>query len=210
MNNVQIDLLNERLRPQTMEELNLPDRIIRQLQKMEEGGFPMNMIFYGQPGIGKTSAARMLIRNSDVLELNGSHNDGDKTMVNKILSFCSTMSMIDKPKVIFVDEADYMPKVVQDALRNPIEVFSRNARFILTANDYKKLTPALRSRCLGLCFDVPVVDRPEVIARLVTRYESRLSALGLQVDPVRLREIVGIYFPDLRAVANNIEFEFAF
>jgi DNA polymerase III delta prime subunit len=193
-----------------MDELNLPEATISQFQKMEETGFPMNMIFYGQPGIGKTSAARMLIRNSDALELNGSHNDGDKTMVNNILNFSRTLTLFGKPKVVFIDEADYMSKQLQDALRNPIEAVSDNTRFILTANDYKKLTLPLRSRFLEICFDVPIIDQPSVQERIVERYQRRLTELGIEISPNRLKEIVGTYFPDLRKVANQIEFEVGF
>jgi putative ATPase len=207
MKNHHLDLLNERLRPQKMEELNLPERSIAHLKKMEESGFPMNMIFYGQPGIGKTSAARMLIRNSDALELNGSHSDGDKTMVNNILDFSRTLTLFGKPKVVFIDEADYMSKGVQDALRNPIEAVSDNTRFILTANDYNKLTPAIRSRFLGVCFDIAPMDRAMFVERMVSRYERHLSDLGIEIESSLLREIVGIYFPDLRMVANQIQFE---
>ena len=104
--------------------------------------------------------------------------------------------------------SDEKLKPVQDALRYTIEKVSNYARFILTANDNKKLTPAIKSRCVGICFDVVSKDRPEVIDRLVSRYQVRLEELGITVDPKRLQEIAAIYFPDLRAVANQIDFEF--
>lgn len=202
-------LLNELLRPQKLEDLNLPAKTVERLLKMQKTGFPLNMIFYGKPGIGKSSAARVMLRNSDVYEINGSHNSGDKTMVNAIQTFCSTMSLLGKPKVVFIDEADFMPRNVQDALRYTIEQVSENARFIMTANDYTKMTGAIKSRCVGLCFDVPIKERDEVIDKMLCRYQQHLKSLRIKYEPTRLREILGIYFPDLRAVANQIEFEFA-
>jgi putative ATPase len=208
MENQHAPLLNEILRPKTLGELNLSDVLIARLERMERSGFPMNMIFYGKPGIGKSSAARVLVQNSDVLELNGSHNSGDKRMVNTIESFCSTMSLIGLPKVVYIDEADFMSKVVQDALRYTIEQMSDNARFVLTANNFSKLTPAIRSRCLGICFDVEPANQIQVVERMTGRYRERLDDLGIIFDYQRLKEIVGIYFPDLRMVANQIQFEF--
>jgi hypothetical protein len=41
------------------------------------------------------------------------------------------------------------------------------------------------------------------------RYEKQLSELGIRFDRERLNEILGIYYPDLRSIANHIEFEFA-
>lgn len=168
------------------------------------------MLFYGSPGIGKTSAARILIRElgADVYELNGSFNKGDKTMVAGIESFASTLSLIDGPKVCFIDEADAMSKDVQASLRNVIERVSGNARFLLTANDDKKLTPAMKSRCLPICFDVPPSQIRNIVDRMALRYEQKLKELGYRVDESRIREIVAYYFPDLRMIANLFQMEF--
>ena len=75
----------------------------------------------------------------------------------------------------------------------------------MTANDYVKVDPALRSRCLPVCFDLSAKDEPEVIARLCARYEQRLKELGYVLDAERLGEIVRRDFPDLRAIANQLE-----
>ena len=44
--------------------------------------------------------------------------------------------------------------------------------------------------------------------RLMKRYENILPANGFKLDKVRLEQIVDANFPDLRSIANNIEFEF--
>ena len=62
---------------------------------------------------------------------------------------------------------------------------------------------------MSICFDIGPGDRAEVQANLTDRYERKLSALGMQFDKERLNEIIGIYYPDLRSIANHIEFEFA-
>jgi replication factor C small subunit len=203
------DLLSEILRPQTLADLNLPGRTLASLSRMVQSGQVMNMLFYGSPGIGKTSAARILIRElgADVYELNGSFNKGDKTMVAGIESFASTLSLVEGPKVCFIDEADAMSKDVQASLRNVIERVSGNARFLLTANDDKKLTPAMKSRCLPICFDVPPSQIRNIVDRLTARYEHRLRELGYKVDERRVREIVACYFPDLRTIANMFQME---
>lgn len=201
-------LLSEILRPQCIAELNLTERISDSLKRMEKSGSVMNLLFYGEPGIGKTSAARILTAKADVYEINGSFTPGDKTMLKEIEAFASAISLLSQPKVCFIDEAEYLTKEVQAGLRYTIEKFSRTTRFILTANDFKKITPALRSRCASICFDVAPKDRREVVDKMVARYERVLPTLGYTVDSVRLREIVGIYFPDLRTIANQLELNF--
>ena len=201
-------LLSELLRPRSVSELNLPSDISSSLERMEKSGAVMNMIFYGEPGIGKTSAARILTQNSDVFEINGSFHLGDKTVQKEIERFASTVSLFSQPKVCFIDEAEYLAKEVQAGLRHTIERFSATTRFILTANDIKKVTSAITSRCAPICFDVAPKDRASVIERMIARYERRLSEVGYQYDLNHLREIVSIYFPDLRSIANQFQLKF--
>jgi hypothetical protein len=70
------------------------------------------------------------------------------------------------------------------------------------------LIKGIHSRLMPICFDVAPADRTEVIDRLQARYAKALRELGVAFDERRLAEIAGIYFPDLRAIAIHIEFEF--
>lgn len=209
MNNYS-DLLSEQFRPKDLDDIFLPRRILNSLKRMLESGNVMNLLFYGTPGIGKTSAARILCKQADVYEINGSHNNGDKTMTNDITRFATAASLSGENKIVFIDEADFMPKSVQESLRYIIEAVSRNTRFILTANNISGITPAIKSRCVSIPFDVTPNDRSEVIETIFNRYKMRLEQLGTEFDPVRLKEIIGIYFPDLREIANRIQLEFGF
>lgn len=206
-----LPLLSEILRPKNLGELNLPDSLVNSLTRQAESGTIMNMIFYGSPGIGKTSAAKILIKDldADVKEINGSINNGDKSLVKQIEAFSSSVSLLGRPKICFIDEADYLPKAVQEPLRYIIENVSGNTRFILTANNIEKLSPAIKSRCLPICFDVSRKDAGQVIDKMVGRYEEKLASLGVNPDPVRVREIVSIYFPDLRNISNHFQIEFS-
>lgn len=65
----------------------------------------------------------------------------------------------------------------------------------------------LKVRCKPLCFDIPVAEKSAVIARVLPRYLERLRILNLDIEERRVRELFHIYFPDLRALANQIEME---
>ena len=57
------------------------------------------------------------------------------TLRTKIKNFASTVSLSGGSKVVILDEADYISAdSVQPALRNFIEEFSSNCRFIFTCN----------------------------------------------------------------------------
>jgi DNA polymerase III delta prime subunit len=202
-------LLSELLRPQSLAEITLPDDEIIFLEAMVASGSPMNLLFYGKPGSGKTSTARILLKDldADFIELNGSFNNGDKTAVKRIEGFAYSTSMIGRPKVCFIDEADFMPKAVQDPLRYIIEKASDNCRFIMTANNLGGLSSAIQSRCMPLCFDIQSKDRQVIIDRMTKQYEAKLGAMGYSFDQKKIHEIISLYFPDFRRIANRFQME---
>ena len=210
----QQSLLSEVLRPTSLSQLNLPSDLTRSLDRLMKTGSFMNLLFYGEPGIGKTSAARIILKEieADYLELNGSFNSGDKTMLKDIEKFAGTFSLFQKPKIVFIDEADYLSPVVQSALRYIVEDVSRrtSTRFLMTANNVKKISSAIRSRFVSIGFDVPPTERASVVVDLVERYTERLTELGCIFDPVRLNQVVSVNFPDLRSIANALQIEFEF
>ena len=204
-------LLSEQLRPTSLADITLPSGIIRSFERMVQNGRLLNMVFYGKPGIGKTSAARILLRElgADVYELNGSFNNGEKTMVKSIENFAHTTSLLGRPKIVFIDEADQMSFATQDAIRYTIEKTSGNTRFLLTANDITKLTNAIKSRCLPICFDLKPVEAADFVEELTGRYDEKLRKLGFKMEPQRIKEIIGLSFPDMRMIANRLELEAA-
>jgi DNA polymerase III delta prime subunit len=216
-------LLSELLRPRQLDDLTLPQWVIDRLQQMIDEKDFMNMLFYGQPGIGKTSAARILSKaatsGSRTLanvtnppgeqEFNGSSATGIDFVRTTITRFATSMSFTDGPKLCVIDEADYMSKNAQAGLRKVIEDYYENCRFLLVANDRSKIIDAVDSRLVAICFDFVGADRKEVKEGLFRRYVDVLTREGIPFDDKRLVELIGIYYPDLRSIANHLEFEFA-
>ena len=204
---------SDNLRPQIADDLLLPDKQIERLKKMIETGNPINMLFYGTPGRGKTSAARIFIQalkeNFDIREWNGSLSNGDKAFAREIEEFArpTTLLSANSDKLAFVDEADALTKGVQESLRYIIEN-ARRCRFIMTANDINRVTPAIRSRLLPIDFDITGSGVREVLERLKKRIPERLDAMGVEYDLESAQTIISTYYPDMRAVANRLDFEF--
>ena len=170
-------LVSELLRPQQLGDLTLPKRIIDRLQRMIETDSVMNMLFHGEPGLGKTTAARLIASQSGeggFLEINGSTATGVDFVREQIAPYTRTYSMLsDRRKLIFIDEAEYISKQAQAALRKVIEDASDVCRFLFSVNDISKIIPALHSRLISICFDIPPSDRADVKQRLLNAIHMR-------------------------------------
>ena len=84
-----------------------------------------------------------------------------------------------------------------------------HTRFLLAVNDISKIIPEIQSRLMPISFDIEASDRDDVQQRLIGRYETKLAQYGILYDKPRLIEIIGTNYPDLRSIAQKVDFEFA-
>jgi DNA polymerase III delta prime subunit len=171
-------------------------------QWIKEGSIP-HLLFSGAAGIGKTTLAKILIKQLaideyDVLEINASRENNVDTVRDRITNFVQTMPF-GKFKVVLLDEADYLSPNAQAALRGVMESYSESARFILTCNYPHKIIPALHSRCQG--FHIEKVDHTEFTARAATV----LVTEGVEFDLDTLDSYVKATYPDLRKCLNLLQ-----
>jgi DNA polymerase III delta prime subunit len=202
-------LLSDLCRPKSLDDLNLPDKEIAFLKAMAKNKRHIkNLLFSGKPGIGKTSAALILIQNMDF----SSSVYNERTV--RGLSFKSFMedyfgsrSFDGNFKTLIINEADTLKKTDQVYLLDAIERLSDNGRFIMTANVPRKMIDPLKSRLTHISFDIRPTDRQAVIEKMIKRYVQILHDNGRPIDQDVISKIVHIYFPDLRTVANELERE---
>ena len=201
----------EKYRPKTIEDCILPEDIKQTFQSFLRQGEISNLLLSGTAGTGKTTVARALCEElkCDYLIINGS-DEGRQidTLRTKIKSFASTVSL-DKEanhKVIIVDEADYMnADSVQPALRNFIETFYKNCRFIFTCNFKNKIIPALHSRCTVVDFAIKNGYRKICADAMMNRLGNILDEEKIPYDKKVLAELIIKHFPDFRRTINELQ-----
>ena len=141
----------EKYRPQKIADCILTEGLLKTFQSIIDSGEMQNMLFAGTAGLGKTTVARAMCNTLglDYIIVNGSEESGIDVLRNKIRQFASSVSLQSRgPKVIILDEADYLnPSSTQPALRGFIEEFSNNCPFILTCNFKNRVIEPLHSRC---------------------------------------------------------------
>jgi replication factor C small subunit len=85
------------------------------------------MLLIGPAGVGKTTVAKVLADDKDLMFMNASMERGIDEVRNKIHAFASTTSLFGDYKVILLDEADNLTADAQKALRALIEQFKVTA-----------------------------------------------------------------------------------
>ena len=116
--------LAERMRPQTLDEVVGQDAIIgdgKILTEIVKKGEPVNLIFWGPPGTGKTTLARILAKEyqADFVEL--SAVTAGKKDIAEVVERARTNWNLKTRTVLFVDEIHRFNKAQQDAFLPHVE-----------------------------------------------------------------------------------------
>jgi replication factor C small subunit len=139
----------EKYRPSKLDDIILSEDIRKFFETLDEE--TPHLFLWGRAGTGKTTLAKLIandILKCQYLYINASDENGVDTIRNKVISFAQTKSFDGNIKIIILDEADGLTKEGQRILRNVMEEYSSNVRFILTANYYNEIIEPIESRCL--------------------------------------------------------------
>lgn len=170
----------EKYRAKNLSDIINHDEDIKIIENLIENKSLINMLFYGEPGTGKTSMILAIARKlygdeykSYIKEINASSDRGIDVIRTCIKDYVKLKSK--KLKLIILDEIDAMTPDAQSALRGIIDDYSRYNRFCLICNNIEKIIPALKSRCLPFKFSVPSQDLIYGKLKMITSLEEVLA-----------------------------------
>lgn len=200
-------LFVEKYRPNTLEEVILPEGLKKMFREMVKQKSIPNLLLSGSPGIGKTTIAKAILNDigADYIFINGSLNGGIDSLRNEILNFASSMSLTGGRKYVILDEGDYLTQNTMAALRSFTEAYSNNCGFIITCNHVNKLFDAVQSRFSIIDFNYSKEDRHFVALEYLKRLTTILDKEEVQYEKKVLVEIIKSHFPDFRKILNQIQ-----
>jgi len=200
---------NEVLRPVHPSEVVGNHQFVQDAEEWEKTGeYPSALLFIGEPGTGKTSAANAISRtmlggaynDMNVMWTNASDDRGISHIREEVKNFARLSGVGAKRKVVVLDEADGLTNQAQDAMRGIMEKYASKVLFILTANYADKIRPAIKSRCTAYTFR-------RVSAEHGASHLTRLTeSCGVPVDwEPYYGDVVEYHGGDLRAAVASLE-----
>jgi len=198
------NLFVEKYRPKKLEDVVLTPEEKLYFEALKEKDEIPNLLFAGNPGTGKTTLSKIIatdILDCQYLYINASDENGIDTIRSKVIGFASTKSLDGKLKLVLFDECDALTLDSQKALRNVIEEYSHNTRFIFTCNYLFKIIPALQSRC-------QIFNLAPPLNGVLNRVVEVLKNEGITVpdtEKQKLVELVRSGYPDMRRIINDLQ-----
>ena len=191
----------EKYRSQTLQQYIGNDAIKTRIADCIANNDIPHLIFAGSAGTGKTTLAKLIVKNiqCDYLYINASDENGIDTIRDKVKGFASTASF-QPIKIVILDEADFLTQPAQAALRNLIEEYSAYTRFILTCNYVERLIEPLQSRC-----ELHMLKPPTKGAVAKHICTNILDVESVTYDVQDVVRVINEFYPDIRSVIKVLQ-----
>ena len=186
-------------RPSDLETYIGNDQLKSKVRHYLDSGDLPHLLLYGKAGTGKTTLAKLLVKNIDCEYLYINASDERRVeVIDKIRPFAGSLGFANM-KIVILDEVDYITPTSQAALRNIMETYSNHCRFILTCNFVERIIDPIQSRCQAYNLTPP--SKKEVAIHLGKILDN--EKVGYKNEDIAF--IINSCYPDIRRVLNSAQ-----
>ncbi len=201
--------LADRMRPRTLDEFVGQEHILgpgKSLRVQIERDDTGSLIFWGPPGVGKTTLAKIIARmtRADFIEFSAVLS-GIKE-IKQVMADAERARQYGTRTLVFVDEVHRFNKAQQDAFLPYVEKGSIRLIGATTENPSFEIISALLSRCRVYILK-PLSDDQivELLQRALRDQERGLGDLHLEAEETALRKIATYSSGDARSAYNVLD-----
>ena len=199
--------LADRLRPKTIEEMVGQEHLLapnKPLRNIIESGELPNMVFYGPPGVGKTTLASIIAKQTDryLVKLNGT--TAGTADIKEVIAQLDTLAATNGI-LLYLDEIQYFNKKQQQTLLEYIENGCITLIASTTENPYFYVYSAILSR--STVFEFKSVT-PKEISKAVQRGFDTIAkerSETYQIEDGVIEYISNACSGDVRKSLNSVE-----
>ena len=206
-NNRQNTPLASRVRPQTLDQFVGQTHLLgtgKILRELIENDQVSSMIFWGPPGVGKTTLAEIIARQTQAKFLSFSAVDSSIRKIKDIMKQAEGDREIGEQTIVFVDEIHRFNKAQQDAFLPYVERGSIILIGATTENPSFEVNSALLSRCKVFVLKaLETADIEELLANAIKNPAG--FDVTVKIGPEERHAIAEFANGDARMALNTLE-----
>lgn len=200
--------LASRLRPDTLDDYIGQEHLTgegRVLRRMLDKDMITSMIFWGPPGVGKTTLARIIAHRTKASFIDFSAVTSGIKEIKDVMKQAENDRMLGLKTIVFVDEIHRFNKAQQDAFLPYVEKGSIILIGATTENPSFEINSALLSRCKVFVLQALTVQDME---KLLHRALTDVKGLGNQIIHIeeKLIHVIAVFANgDARTALNTLD-----